>query len=130
VLVTNQTGWIIAAFAAAKIGAIVTAISTFSTPRELAWMLEHSGAVAQVTIDSFRRRRFLGALRSLCPELDGAVPGALSSAAASLAYCRRAGRALGAPHRWPIASARTDYSCFRCKAITDPFRRVPGASAG
>jgi fatty-acyl-CoA synthase len=79
VLVTNRTGWI-AAFAAAKIGAIVTRISTFSTPRELAWMLEHSGAVALVTIDSFRGRGFLGALRSLCPELDGTVPGALSSA--------------------------------------------------
>src|SRR5438270_12628483 len=39
VLVTNRTEWIVAAFAAAKIGAVVTAISTFSTPRELAWML-------------------------------------------------------------------------------------------
>jgi fatty-acyl-CoA synthase len=46
VLVTNRTEWILAAFAAAKIGAIVAAISTFSTPRELVWMLEHSGAVA------------------------------------------------------------------------------------
>src|SRR5271170_118312 len=80
VLVTNRIEWIIAAFAVAKIGAIVTAISTFSTPRELAWMLEHSGAVALVTIDSFRGRGFLGALRSLCSELDGAAPGALRSA--------------------------------------------------
>src|SRR5271156_2305984 len=80
VLVTNRTEWIITAFAVAKIGAIVTAISTFSTPRELAWMLEHSGAVALVTIDSFRGRGFLGALRSLCSELDGAAPGALRSA--------------------------------------------------
>jgi fatty-acyl-CoA synthase len=80
VLVTNRTEWIVASFAAAKIAAIVTAISTFSTPRELAWMLEHSGAVALVTIDSFRGRGFLGALRSLCPELDGAAPGALNSA--------------------------------------------------
>ena len=38
-LVTNRTEWIIAAFAAAKIGAIVAAISTFSAPRELAWTL-------------------------------------------------------------------------------------------
>jgi fatty-acyl-CoA synthase len=79
VLVTNRTEWIIAAFAAAKIGAIVTAISTFSTPRELAWMLEHSGAAALVTLESFRGRGFLDGLRSLCPELDGAAPGALSS---------------------------------------------------
>ena len=36
--------------AAAKIGAIVAAISTFSTPRELAWSLEHCGAVAMITL--------------------------------------------------------------------------------
>jgi fatty-acyl-CoA synthase len=80
VLVTSRTEWIVAALAAAKIGAIVAAISTFSTPRELAWMLEHSGATALVTLDSFRGRGFLDGLRSLCPELDGSAPGALSSA--------------------------------------------------
>src|SRR3984893_1555445 len=80
VLVTNRTEWIVAAFAAAKIGAIVAAISTFSTPRELAWMLEHSGAVALVTLASFRGRGFLDALRSLCPELDDSASGALRAA--------------------------------------------------
>jgi fatty-acyl-CoA synthase len=78
-LVTNQTEWIIAAFAAAKIGALIAAISTFSTPRELAWALEHSGAATLVTLDAFRGRRFLDALRDLCPELDGSMPGALRS---------------------------------------------------
>jgi len=34
-LVTNRTEWVVAAFAATKIGALVAAISTFSTPREL-----------------------------------------------------------------------------------------------
>jgi fatty-acyl-CoA synthase len=80
VLVTNRTEWIVAAFAAAKVGAIVAAISTFSTPRELAWMLEHSGAVALVTLNSFRGRGFLDALRNLCPELDDSAPGELGSA--------------------------------------------------
>src|SRR5258708_16650587 len=79
-LVTNRTEWIVAAFAAAKIGAVVAAISTFSTPRELAWALEHSGAAALVTLNAFRGRRFLDALRDLCPELDGSAPGALRSA--------------------------------------------------
>ncbi len=77
VLVTNRTEWIVAAFGAAKIGAIVAAISTFSTPRELAWALEHSGAAALITLKAFRGRRFLDALRDLCPELDSAPPGAL-----------------------------------------------------
>ena len=80
VLVTNRTEWIVVALAAAKIGAIVAAISTFSTPRELAWMLKHSGAVALVTLNSFRGRGFLDALRSLCPELDDSAPGELGSA--------------------------------------------------
>ena len=79
-LVTNRTEWIVAAFAAAKIGAVVAAVSTFSTPRELAWVLEHSGAAALITLDAFRGRRFLDALRDLCPELDRSAPGALKSA--------------------------------------------------
>ena len=78
-LVTNRPEWIICTLAAAKMGAIVAAISTFSTPRELAWSLEHCGAVAMITLDGFRGRRFLGALRDLCPELGGAQPGALKS---------------------------------------------------
>ena len=38
-LVANRTEWIVAAVGAAKIGAVVAALSTFSTPRELAWAL-------------------------------------------------------------------------------------------
>jgi len=79
-LVTNRTEWIVAAFAAAKIGAVVAAISTFSTPRELASALEHSGAAALVTLNAFRGRRFLDALHDLCPELDRSALGALRSA--------------------------------------------------
>jgi acyl-CoA synthetase (AMP-forming)/AMP-acid ligase II len=70
-LVTNRTEWIVAAFAAAKVGATVAAVSTFSTPRELAWTLEHSGAAALVTLSAFRGRRFLDALRDLCPSSTG-----------------------------------------------------------
>jgi hypothetical protein len=47
----------------AKIGAVVAAVTTFSTPRELAWALEHSGAAALITLDAFRGRRFLDVLR-------------------------------------------------------------------
>jgi fatty-acyl-CoA synthase len=78
-LAANRPEWIICTLATAKIGAIVAAISTFSTPRELAWSLEHCGAVALITMEAFRGRRFLEALRILCPELGDALPGALSS---------------------------------------------------
>src|ERR1700738_2505815 len=79
-LVTNRTEWIVAAFGAAKIGAVVAALNTFSTPRELAWALEHSGAAALITLKAFRGRRFLDALLDLCPELDGLPRRALGSA--------------------------------------------------
>jgi fatty-acyl-CoA synthase len=60
VLITNRIEWLVATFGAAKIGAIVAAISTFSTPRELAWVLGHSGATALVSLTRFRGRDFLG----------------------------------------------------------------------
>ena len=78
-LVTNRPEWMICTLAAAKMGAIVAAISTFSTPRELAWSLKHCGAVAMIMLEAFRGRRFLDALRVLCPELGDAQPGALKS---------------------------------------------------
>ena len=78
-LVTNRTEWLVAAFGAAKIGAVTAAISTFSTPRELGWMLEHCGASVLVTLDAFRGRSFLGSLCDLCPELVSSAPGTLRS---------------------------------------------------
>jgi fatty-acyl-CoA synthase len=79
-LVTNRPEWLITAFAAAKIGAITAAISTFSTPRELAWALDNSGASVLITLESFRGRHFLDALRDLCPELQQSTPEDLGSA--------------------------------------------------
>jgi fatty-acyl-CoA synthase len=76
-LVTNRPEWLIAAFATAKVGAILAAISTFSTPRELAWALEHSGAKALITLDAFRGRDFIDAVQEFCLELRASLPGAL-----------------------------------------------------
>ena len=80
VLLPNRPEWIVTALAVARIGGGVTAISTFSTPRELAWTLDHSEAVALVTVEAFRGRSFLAALHELCPELGRDAPGALRSA--------------------------------------------------
>jgi fatty-acyl-CoA synthase len=80
VLLPNRPEWLVSALAIAGIGGVVAAISTYSTPRELAWALEHSGAVALVTTDEFRGRRYLGPLAELCPELGRDAPGALHSA--------------------------------------------------
>jgi fatty-acyl-CoA synthase len=80
-LCSNRSEWVVAAGAAAKLGAPVAAISTFSSPRELGYALEHSGAQALIMLSRFRDRHFLQALGELCPELACCPPGALQSAA-------------------------------------------------
>jgi fatty-acyl-CoA synthase len=80
VLLPNRLEWVVAALATVKIGGVAAAISTFSTPRELGWALEHSGATALVTVPEFRGRRFLDPLVELAPELGAAATGPLRSA--------------------------------------------------
>jgi fatty-acyl-CoA synthase len=80
VLLPNRPEWVVAVFAIAKVGGVLAAISTFSTGRELGWMLEHSGAVALITVPAFRGRAYVDALHELCPELAQCEPGALRSA--------------------------------------------------
>jgi fatty-acyl-CoA synthase len=55
------------------------AISTWSTPREIAWTLEHARPRVLVTMEAFRGRGYLAPLYDLCPELARSAPGALRS---------------------------------------------------
>ena len=80
-LCSNRSEWVVAACAAAKLGAPVAAISTFSTPRELAYALEHSGAAALVMLSRSATATSCRRWRELCPELARCPPGALQSAA-------------------------------------------------
>jgi len=79
-LLPNRPEWVIAALAAAKIGAITVGVSTFSSPREVTWILEHCRPAALVTLESFRGRSYLGPLFALCPELERGAPGETRSA--------------------------------------------------
>src|SRR6185436_19265674 len=65
VLLPNRPEWLITAFAAAKVGAPLVAISTFSTPREIAWTLEHARPTVLVTMEAFRGRAYLGAVHDV-----------------------------------------------------------------
>src|SRR5258706_8442452 len=56
ILLPNRPEWVISTVAAAKIGAATVAISSFSTPREIAWTLEHARPSVIVTMDTFRGR--------------------------------------------------------------------------
>lgn len=79
VILPNRPEWLIAMFAASKVGAITVGVSTFSSPREIAWTIEHCRPAAIVTLESFRGRGYLGALYDACPELSRSAPGELRS---------------------------------------------------
>jgi len=78
-LLPNRPEWLVTAFAAARLGAVTVAISTFSAPRELAWTLEHAQPRVIVTMEAFRGRGYLGPIHELCPELARSAPGTLRS---------------------------------------------------
>jgi fatty-acyl-CoA synthase len=78
-LLPNRPEWLVGAFAAAKVGAVTVAISTFSAPPEIAWTLQHARPRVLITMEAFRGRPYLDAVAALCPELDRAAPGALQS---------------------------------------------------
>jgi fatty-acyl-CoA synthase len=78
-LLPNRPEWLVAAFAVAKVGGITVGLSTFSTPREIAWVLEHCRPAAVVTMEAFCGRKYLASLHALCPELACSAPGALRS---------------------------------------------------
>ena len=79
VLLPNRPEWLVAAFAVSKVGAITVGVSTFSTPREIAWILDHCRPAVLVTIEAFRGRSYLTPLYELCPEFARSAPGALRS---------------------------------------------------
>ena len=79
VILPNRPEWLIAMFAASKIGAITVGVSTFSSPREIAWTIEHCRPAAIVTLESFRGRNYLDAIYATCPELSRAAPGQVRS---------------------------------------------------
>jgi fatty-acyl-CoA synthase len=78
-LLPNRPEWLIGALAAAKVGAVTVAISTFSAPPEIAWTLEHAQPRVILTMEGFRGRAYLGAIHDVCPELARSAPGALRS---------------------------------------------------
>ena len=79
VLLPNRPEWLMAAFAISKIGAVTVGVSTFSSPREIAWTVEHCRPAAILTLESFRGRSYLGPLYESCSELAGSRPGRLRS---------------------------------------------------
>ncbi len=80
VLMGNRPEWLLAAFAAAKVGAVAVGLSTWSRPRELEHLLVHADVEVLVTQDRLLDHEYMAMLYRLCPELASAEPGRLRSA--------------------------------------------------
>ena len=67
ILMGNRAEWVLLDLAAKLIGAIPVGINTWSTARELEYVLDHSGAAVLVTADRFLKADFLAMLDGLRP---------------------------------------------------------------
>lgn len=61
-LLDNRTEWLLTDFAVQLLGATLVAVSTWSQPRELEYVLRHSDASTLVTMDRFRGQDYLAML--------------------------------------------------------------------
>src|SRR5574341_2326156 len=80
ILMANRAEWLLVDFPVASLGATLVALSTWSTPRELEYVLRHADVTTLITVDRFLRSDYMAMLAEICPELPSARPGALRSA--------------------------------------------------
>jgi acyl-CoA synthetase (AMP-forming)/AMP-acid ligase II len=81
-LALNSAEWMVAFFACERLGAVLTAISTLSTPGELAHILRHSDAQVLITSRRLVKRDTAELLEAALPDLAGASRGDLRLAGA------------------------------------------------
>lgn len=67
VLAPNRPEWLLVSFAAARIGAVVTALNTWHKSEELASAIDRSQSVAVFAWDRLRRQDFAGMLDEILP---------------------------------------------------------------
>ena len=79
-LVSNRPEWITTALGCALIGAPVVALSTWSRRVELEYVLDHSQAVALVTLDGFLGADYQALLTEMVPEVAQRPPGQIGAA--------------------------------------------------
>jgi fatty-acyl-CoA synthase len=77
----NNVEWVVTQFATAKAGLILVNINPAYRLAELEYALNIVGCAALIVASSLKSSDHIGMLNTLCPELEGAEPGGLSSAA-------------------------------------------------
>jgi len=81
IMLANRPEFVIAAYAAGSIGAVVVPVSTFAPSDERDYILRHSDAAVLVTQASLFNHHFVDELLDSHPELARGVPGQLQSVA-------------------------------------------------
>jgi fatty-acyl-CoA synthase len=79
VLMTNRPEWLAAVFGTALAGGVAVALSTFSTPSELDYLLRASGVSVLLFERTVLKKDFAATLTELEPAIGHAAPGALQS---------------------------------------------------
>lgn len=80
VLMTNRPEWISAVFGTSLAGGVAVALSTFSTPSELDYLMRASGVSVLLLERQVLTKDFAAVLTELEPEIAKAAPGTLQSA--------------------------------------------------
>lgn len=76
---TNSIDWIVASFAAMRLGATVVPVNTFLKPPEIRYVVAQSGARHLIMLDRFRKLDMPAILAEICPAFATAdQPGNLS----------------------------------------------------
>jgi fatty-acyl-CoA synthase len=76
----NRAEWVLTQFATARAGLVMVNINPAYRRAELEYALARVGCRALILAPGFKSSDYLGMLRDLVPELDGAAPGELHSA--------------------------------------------------
>jgi len=76
----NGPEWVLAWFAATRIGAVAVPLNTFFKARELGWMLHHADVSVLLTSTRLGTNEYLARLAEVAPDLAGQMPGALRTA--------------------------------------------------
>ncbi|GAB3037898.1 class I adenylate-forming enzyme family protein [Mycobacterium bourgelatii] len=79
VLMTNRPEWISAFFGISLAGGVAVALSTFSTPEELEYLLQASSIAVLLFERTVLKTDFTSVLSQLVPEIETTPPGALES---------------------------------------------------
>ena len=117
-LVSNRPEWLTTALGCALIGAPV--VSTWSRRVELEYALDHSQAVALVTLDGFLGADYQAMLREIIPEATRCPPGQIDAA-------RLPARELIVLGQPTLAAARLDEVLARGRGVDPAVVRAASA---